>query len=124
MPLMHRVVGWIVFALSALALLLAVLAMSLSAGAYAAVDADAAQALMKKSDCFKCHAVDKDKKGPSFKKTAAKYKGKADGEDKVTKAITASPKVKLDDGTEEEHKAIQSKDAAAVKNVVLWILSQ
>ena len=104
--------------------LLAVLAMSLSAGAYAAVDADAAQALMKKSDCFKCHAVDKDKKGPSFKKTAAKYKGKADGEDKVIKAITTSPKVKLDDGTEEEHKAIASKDPAAIKNVADWILAQ
>jgi cytochrome c len=104
--------------------LVAALAMSVSAGAYAAVDADAAQALLKKSDCFKCHAVDKDKKGPSFKKTAAKYKGKADGEDKVTKMITTSPKVKLDDGTEEEHKTIASKDAAAVKNVALWILSQ
>ena len=104
--------------------LLAVLAVSLSAGANAAVDADAAQALMKKSDCFKCHAVDKDKKGPSFKKTAAKYKGKADGEDKVVKAMTTNPKVKLDDGTEEEHKAIQSKDAAAIQNVALWILSQ
>ena len=27
--------------------------------ANAAVDADAAQALLKKSDCFKCHAIDK-----------------------------------------------------------------
>ena len=26
--------------------------------AQAAVDADSAQALLKKSDCFKCHAVD------------------------------------------------------------------
>ncbi len=45
------------------------LAVALAFGAttavYAAVDAAAAQALMKKSDCFKCHAVDKDKKGPS-----------------------------------------------------------
>jgi cytochrome c len=109
---------------STLSLFLTAAALALSSSAYAAVDADAAQALMKKSDCFKCHAVDKDKKGPAFKKTAAKYKGKADGEEKVTKAITTSPKVKLDDGTEEEHKAIQSKDAAAVKNVVLWILAQ
>ena len=89
-----------------------------------AVDADAAQALMKKSDCFKCHAVDKDKKGPSFKKTAAKYKGKADAEATVTKAITTGPKVKLEDGTEEEHKVIKSKDAAEIKNVTLWILAQ
>ena len=53
--------------------LAAVAALSLSAGAQAAVDAEAAQALMKKSDCFKCHAADKDKKGPAFQKTAAKY---------------------------------------------------
>lgn len=104
------------------------LAVALAFGAttavYAAVDADAAQALMKKSDCFKCHAVDKDKKGPSYKKIASKHKGKADAEDKLVKAVTTNPKVKLDDGTEEEHKALKSTDAAAIKNVVLWVLAQ
>ena len=35
------------------------------AGPSHAVDADAAQALAKKNDCFKCHAIDKEKKGPS-----------------------------------------------------------
>ena len=90
----------------------------------AAVDADAAQALAKKNDCFKCHAIDKDKKGPSYKKIAAKYKGKADGEDKAIKNMTTSPKVKLDDGTEEEHKVINTKDQAAIKNLAQWILSQ
>jgi len=104
--------------------LFAATAMCLSTAAMAAPDADAAQALMKKSDCFKCHAVDKDKKGPSFKKTAGKLKGKADAEAEVTKMITTAPKVKLDDGTEEEHKVIASKDPAAIKNVVLWILAQ
>lgn len=89
-----------------------------------AVDADAAQALAKKNDCFKCHAVDKEKKGPSYKKIAAKYKGKADGEDKAIKNMTTGPKVKLDDGTEEEHKVINTKDQAAIKNLAQWILSQ
>ena len=102
--------------------LLAALTLSLSATAYAAVDADAAQALMKKSDCFKCHAVDKDKKGPSFKKTAAKYKGKADGEDKLIKHMTTKPMIEID-GKKEEHKAIKSTDAAEIKNVADWILS-
>jgi len=88
-----------------------------------ALDADAAQALAKKNDCFKCHAVDKDKKGPSFKKISSKYKGKADAMDKLNKALTSSPKVKLDDGTEEEHKAIKA-DAAGIKNVSEWILAQ
>ncbi len=102
----------------------AVLALVTISPAQAAVDADAAQTLFKKNDCTKCHAVDKSKKGPSLQKIAAKYKGKADGEEKVIKNMTTSPKVKLDDGTEEEHKAINTKDQAAIKNLAAWILSQ
>ncbi len=90
--------------------------------AYAAVDADAAQALLKKSDCFKCHAIDKKKDGPPYKEVAKKYKGKADAEDKLTKHITTSPMVEID-GKKEEHKSIKSKDAGEVKNVVQWVLT-
>jgi cytochrome c len=90
--------------------------------AYAAVDADAAQALLKKSDCFKCHAIDKKKDGPPYKEVAKKYKGKADAEDKLVKHITTGPMVEID-GKKEEHKSIKSKDAAEIKNVVQWILS-
>ena len=90
----------------------------------AAVDEVAAQALAKKNDCFKCHAVDKTKKGPSYKKIAAKYKGKADGEEKTLKNMTSGPKVKLEDGTEEEHKIIDTKDPKELKNLVQWILSR
>ena len=89
----------------------------------AAVDADAAKALAKRNDCFKCHAIDKTKKGPSYKKIAAKYKGKAEGEEKLIKNFTTSPKVKLEDGTEEEHKAIDTKDMKEMKNLAQWILS-
>ena len=90
----------------------------------AAVDADAAQALAKKNDCFKCHAIDKEKKGPSYKKIAAKYKGKPEGQDAMIKNFTTGPKVKLDDGTEEDHKILNTKDVAAQKNLADWILSQ
>jgi cytochrome c len=100
----------------------AVFAFSLPA--VAAPDADAASKVLKDSGCTKCHSVDKDKKGPAFKKIAAKYKGKADGETKVTDALTKSPKVKFDDGSTEEHKAVTTKDAAQVKNLVQWILAQ
>jgi cytochrome c len=103
----------------------AVAAWSLASGpALAAVDAAAAQALIKDSGCGKCHAVDKDKKGPAYHKIAAKYKGKADAEAKLTDFLTKSPKVKLDDGSEEEHKAIGTTDAAKVKNLVDWVLAQ
>ncbi len=89
-----------------------------------AVDEAAAQALAKKSDCLKCHSVEKEKKGPSYKKISAKYKGKADGEASIIKNITTGPKVKLDDGSEEDHKIIKTKDEAAIKNLAQWILSQ
>ena len=36
---------------------------------------DAGAAAVKKLGCLKCHAVSADKDGPSFKKSAAKYKG-------------------------------------------------
>lgn len=91
--------------------------------AHAAVDVDAAKALAKKNDCFKCHAPDKSKKGPSLKKIAEKYKGKADGQEKAIKNMTTGPKVKLEDGTEEEHKVIDTKDMAQLKNLADWILS-
>ncbi len=99
------------------------LAMAMSS-ASAAVDEDAAKALFKKNDCTKCHAPAKEKKGPSLKKIAKENKGKADVEAKLLKHITSSPKVKLDDGTEEEHKMIDTKDQAEMKNLIQWILAQ
>jgi len=88
-----------------------------------AADDDAAQALAKKSECNKCHALDKKKEGPSFKETAAKYKGKADGEQKLYTHLTTNPKVKVD-GKEEEHTAVKTKDEAAIKNLIAYILSR
>ena len=95
-----------------------------SVPAVAGVDADAAIKLAKDSGCSKCHTVDKDKKGPAYHKTAAKFKGKADAEAKLIDILTKSPKVKMDDGSEEEHKAVNTKDAAQVKNLAQWILAQ
>lgn len=97
----------------------------LGSGARAAdaFDADAAQALLKRSDCGKCHAVDKKKEGPAYKETAAKLKGKAGAEDEVYKHLTTAPKVKVD-GKEEEHKMVKSKDEAEIRNLVRWILSR
>jgi cytochrome c len=102
----------------------AVLAFAGSLPVYAAVDVDAAQALFKKSECSKCHSVDKTKTGPALKKIALKYKGKADGQDKVIKQITTAPKFKNEEGVEEEHKLANTKDPVALKNLADWILSQ
>jgi cytochrome c len=88
----------------------------------AAQDADAATKLLKAENCTKCHSVDKSKKGPAYQKVAAKYKGKADAEAKLTEFLSKNPKVKLDDGTEEEHKAL--KDQKAMGNLIKWVLAQ
>jgi cytochrome c len=87
----------------------------------AGVDADAAQALMRKSDCFKCHAIDKKKDGTPYKEVAKKYKGKADAEDKLYKHLTTKPMVEMD-GKKEEHKVLKG-EPAEIKNVIGWILS-
>jgi len=104
----------------AIALSMALGAMS---SAQAAVDVEAAKALAKANDCLKCHAADKDKKGPSMKKIAAKYKGKADGQEKAIKNMTDGQMVKLTDGTEEKHKIIDTKDPKELKNMADWYLS-
>ena len=103
--------------------LIPALAVALSGNVAAqAVDADAAQALLKKNDCGKCHAIDKKKDGPSFKETAGKLKGKAGAEEELYKHLTTSPKVKVD-GKEEEHKAVKASEAET-RNLVRWILSR
>lgn len=89
-----------------------------------ALDADAAQALARQNNCFKCHSVDKKKDGPSFKESAAKFKGKADAADRIAKHLTSGEKAKFPDGHEEEHKIIKAKDPADVKNLAEWILAQ
>ena len=108
--------------MKSLAALFAVLIAGSALLADAADDA-AAEALVKKSKCLTCHSVDKKKDGPAFKATAAKYQGKADGEQKVFTHLTTNPKVKVD-GKEETHDNLKSKNDAEVKNVVQWILSR
>jgi len=103
---------------------LGIAAAAFSASSNAAPDADAAMALAKKNDCLKCHAIDKTKKAPSYKKIAEKYKGKPEGQQKVIDNMTKAPKVKLEDGTEEEHKVIGTKDPKDIKNLADWILAQ
>lgn len=99
--------------------------LAFSTNTLAADDGAEFKALLKKNDCFKCHAFDKTKKGPSYKSIAAKYKGKEDeGEAKLIKNITSGQKVKLEDGTEEEHKIIDTKDPKVLKDLARWILAQ
>lgn len=93
-----------------------------------AADADAARALMKKSDCFKCHSVDKKKDGPPFMETAAQYRDEyqdnmAEAEQALYIHLTTTPMVEID-GVEEEHPSLKTKNDADINNVVQWILLQ
>ncbi len=99
----------------------------LACGASAAtaqdVDVAAAEQLLNANKCAKCHSVDKQKDGPPYKKTAAKYKGQQDAEAKLVKHLTSSPKIEID-GVKEEHPNIKTTDAAALKNLARFILSR
>lgn len=98
--------------------LLAVAVMTMGVSTTAFADAEG---LIKDSKCSKCHAADKEKTGPSYKKIAEKYKGKADAEAKLYTHLTTGPKIKVD-GEEETHSKIKSTDEAAIKEVVTFIL--
>ena len=106
---------------SILTLFLGAAAVGLSPAALA--DDAAVESLLKKSNCLKCHAVDKKKEGPSFRDTAAKYRGKADAEAKLVAFLTTNPKVKID-GRDESHDSLKTRNDADVRDVVRWILSR
>lgn len=92
-----------------------------------AIDAEAAKTTARQNGCFKCHAVDKEKDGPTYTKVAAKFrtngKSAAENEQRLFTHITSGEKAKFPDGHEEEHKIIKTKDQAQIKNLIQWILS-
>jgi cytochrome c len=88
-----------------------------------AMDEEAMRALMRKSDCFKCHAIDRKKDGPPYKEVARKYKDKADAEDKLFIHLTTHPKVEVD-YVEEEHVSLKTKDESEIRGVIQWILTR
>ena len=114
-PKMHRAALGAAVSVAAAALLFA--------GEALAVDAAAAQALARQNNCFKCHAIDKKKEGPAWKDVAAKLKGTKDAEAKLYTHLTTGPKVKFDDGHEEDHPIIKAKSPDDTKNLVSWILT-
>jgi cytochrome c len=85
----------------------------LSAGVLFMGAVQASPELAKSAGCAKCHDVEKKKKGPSFKASAAKYKGKADAEAAMLKAITDP------NGDHPEQKASPED----TKSMIKWILT-
>jgi len=91
--------------------------------AWAEVDADAAQAPAKGNHCFRGHAIDKTKKAPADRKIAARLRSKADAVARVIEHITSGPRVQLEDGSEEEHRIIDTRNPKQLDNLARWILS-
>ena len=89
----------------------------------APVDATAAESLARQSRCLKCHAVDVKKVGPAWKDVAAKYLGSVGAEDKLYLHVTTGRKAKFDDGHEESHPIVKTRDPDRISNLVNWILS-
>jgi len=77
---------------------------------FGALGQNAGEAAVKKLGCLKCHAVSADKDGPSFKKSAAKYKG----EPAKVEAFLKSGK--------EKHPVVKSDGDA--KSIAAYILSR
>lgn len=92
--------------------------------ASAQVDAAAAEILWKQNGCGKCHHATQSRKGPSLRKIARDYRGKPDAEREIIKHLVTPKKVKLDDGTEEDHKTVDTRDARALSNMARWILNR
>ncbi len=112
--------------LSLLGLAVSLASLVAASAAHSAVDVEAAKALAKSNDCLKCHAADKEKKGPSMKEIADKYRGKPDGQEKAIKNMTEGHEVELrpkGSGKKENHKVIDTKDPKELKNMADWYLS-
>jgi len=91
-----------------------------------AVDADAAKALVQQNNCLQCHGVKQDKDGPSFAKSAEKFRAKPDGAAEIIKHLTSGREVKLADGSTEKHKIVKTippNDMAQMKNLAEFILT-
>jgi cytochrome c len=87
-----------------LAIVLSVAGLAFSLPAHAQ-DAKAGAGAVKSGGCLKCHSVSAEKDGPAYKAVAAKYKGQADAQAKLTQFISGHQGgAKLGD---------KSKDAAA-----------
>ena len=91
--------------------------------AHAELDAMTALEVLKRNNCTKCHSIKKSKNGPSYNKVARKRRGDPEAAAKLFTHLTTTPVVKLEDGTEEEHKKTDFRDPEELREFIRWILS-
>ena len=102
------------------AVLAAALAFAGSAFGQAKADPKAAEALMQKSGCVACHAVDKKVIGPSYQDVAAKYKGDKDAATKLAAKVKAGGQGVWGPVPMPPNAQVSDAD---VKTLVAWILT-
>lgn len=98
-------------------------ALLMNVTAASAISDDDVKSLMKKNNCFKCHAENKAKDGPSYKEIAEKNRDKPDIAAKFYKRVTSYEKVEIK-GKQEDHEPLKTKDDAEIKAIVNWILTR
>lgn len=91
--------------------------------AQAPVDADAAMALARRNDCFKCHSIDRAKKAPAYTRIAARLRSKPDAVEAIIEHITAGSAVQLLDGSDALHRIVDTRNKEELENLARWILS-
>jgi cytochrome c len=87
------------------------------------VDVGAAEKLVKKSGCARCHLMSVKKVGPAFKAAAEKYKDRADAEQKLFAHLTTGPTIEVF-GNKERHITPKTEDEAEIRNLVRYVLTR
>ncbi|MDX1594919.1 MAG: c-type cytochrome [Gammaproteobacteria bacterium] len=82
----------------------------------------AIQRLARKNDCFKCHAVQREKEGPSWHSVAEKYRDREDARARLYKHLTTAPIIDLQ-GDPEKHKQLKDLQPGEIRALVDWILT-
>jgi cytochrome c len=92
--------------------------------AASAADADAAAQMLRHNACFRCHAADKEKNGPTWPQISARYHSRPNAEQRLIHYLsTPGQTAQFADGREAYHKVLPTSDAEALNNVAQWILS-
>ena len=80
------------------------------------------QRMARKNDCFKCHAVGREKDGPSWQQVAEKYRDKPDAQEKLYTHLTTAPLIELK-GDPEIHKQVEDLSKTEIDALIDWILT-
>ncbi len=86
---------------------------------------DQVKAVMRKSNCFKCHSEleNKAKDAPSFQEINADVKGRPNIEQRFTRRVTTRTKAEVKN-KEVDHEPLKTKDEAEIRSVVHWIMTR